>query len=578
MDVGMQFNLGRFNLGRSPLVCGQMVLMAGGLCLGVTMPIAAQTSSVTNDNAPLCSNRQMTTEIALSTPGYFAAICSTGYLDGEGCYVPTSYFYVGQSRSTKESVVLPATLDETSTLEIMVYKAIAAPLTYQIATNGFQATQPWTSFSVFDNGERIEHHQVRQYFGYRGCYPMPRVDGLFVPSLPLDLPEPELIPAPRAIFEPLPTITTPSYWSQEPLFLGNLIQQWDEEIARYDQQLLADPENLEAYFGRANRNYGLKRYREAIADYGEMIRLDPDHTIAYFNRALSKYYAGDFDGAIADYSLAIDKAPDWLPLASFYNNWAIAYSDSFFSSTALYLLDEAIKEDPDYAMAYYNRGILQQQWRNYDKAIADYTAAIERNPLFASAYRHRGRAYYEKAGSHGDILHLAPPTPDLDLYGKAIADYDAALDLDPEDAQAYFQRGILYYHLKNYDQAIADYSQAIALDDNYLDAYINRGIAYAEGKQDHGRAIFDFQRTKEKDSQYAPGYYNLAIGYAALDTPNLELVAAYQQQAIALNPLYQNDPNTQTQSYALQDTRQLTPILAEIISPSVARPQKNHPN
>lgn len=536
---------------------------------GVVTLFPGATVAQGNDSSPLCSNRQMTTEVALTTPDYVAAICSTGYLNGEGCYVPTAYFYVGQSRKTKESLLLPAALDEASTPEMRVYQAIAAPLTYQIATGGSQTAQPWSSFSVFENGARVNHHRVTQYFGYRGCHPTPNLDGLFVPQ-PLDLTLPELHPAPAVFIEPLPPIRPPS-WSRDPVFLGSLIQSPDEELDRYSLKIGANPGDLAAYFGRANRNYELKRYGGAIADYGEVIRLDPDHEVAYFNRALAKYHAEDFDGAIADYSLAIEKAPDWLPIASFYNNWAIAYSRAYDSETALYLFGEAIKADPSYVLAHYNRGVLQHQWLNYEAAIADYTQAITLNFVFGSAYRLRGRAYYESQRRNEQDMVLGNPS-DPDYYGKAIADYDAALKLNPEDAQAYFQRGILHYHLKNYDQAIADYSQAIALDPDYLDAYTNRGIAYAEGRQDYGRATFDFQRTKEKDPQYAPGYYNLAVGYAALSPESTEIIASYLQEAIARDPRYKNAPPPEAQQYALQDTRRLSPILAEAITPSVGVP------
>jgi hypothetical protein len=80
-----------------------MIGLGAGILWGIApSPVQA------NDRSVLCSNRQMTTQVALTTPEYFAAICSRGYLDqSTGCYVPTEYYYVGQSRSTKETLTVP---------------------------------------------------------------------------------------------------------------------------------------------------------------------------------------------------------------------------------------------------------------------------------------------------------------------------------------------------------------------------------------------------------------------------------------------------------------------------------------
>ena len=60
-------------------------------------------------------------------------------------------------------------------------------------------------------------------------------------------------------------------------------------------------------------------------------------------------------------------------------------------------------------MPYYNRGNVYRENDQYDKAISDYTKAIELNPRFSGAYNNRGVAYffkreYEKAW---DDVHKA---------------------------------------------------------------------------------------------------------------------------------------------------------------------------
>ena len=50
-----------------------------------------------------------------------------------------------------------------------------------------------------------------------------------------------------------------------------------------------------------------------------------------------------------------------------------------------------------HSLAYYNRGVAYDKIGQGDKAIADYTKAIEINPRDAEAYNYRGIAYYYKA-------------------------------------------------------------------------------------------------------------------------------------------------------------------------------------
>lgn len=86
---------------------------------------------------------------------------------------------------------------------------------------------------------------------------------------------------------------------------------------------------------------------------------------------------------------------------------------------------------------------------------------LDLNPQEAIAYRNRGDAYYRLRKSH-----------------KAIADYNKAIALNPQDAVAYWSRGNAYYRLGKNSQAIADYNKAIALDPQNADAYYNSGLVY----------------------------------------------------------------------------------------------------
>ena len=161
----------------------------------------------------------------------------------------------------------------------------------------------------------------------------------------------------------------------------------------------------------------------------------------YFERGLARN-AQDYDAKIADYS-------------------------------------EAIRLKPDYADAYYNRGLAYYHKGQYDRAIADYDEAIRLKPDYADAYNNRGNAYNNKGQTD-----------------RAIADYVEAIRLKPDYADAYNNRGVAYNNKGQYDRAIADYDEAIRLKPDYANAYKNRGLAYYE-KGDARATIRDWERALE---------------------------------------------------------------------------------
>ena len=116
-------------------------------------------------------------------------------------------------------------------------------------------------------------------------------------------------------------------------------------------------------------------------------------------------------------------------------------------------------------------GLTRQNQDDQERAIEHYDKALELKPDFAGAYNNRGIAYASK----GD--------PD-----RAIQDYDKALELEPDLAEAYNNRGNAYVSKGDPDRAIQDYDKALELKPDFAEAYNNRGLAYAiKGDPDRAR-------------------------------------------------------------------------------------------
>ena len=95
-------------------------------------------------------------------------------------------------------------------------------------------------------------------------------------------------------------------------------------------------------------------------------------------------------------------------------------------------------------------------------------------------------------------------------YNRAIADYSTAIQLKPDSAEAYNDRGFAYYLRGDCDRAIADYTRAIELRPDYPKAYNSRGVCYMGGGYSRAMAVADFDRAIALKPDFRYAYINRA--------------------------------------------------------------------
>jgi tetratricopeptide (TPR) repeat protein len=173
-----------------------------------------------------------------------------------------------------------------------------------------------------------------------------------------------------------------------------------------------------------------------------------------------------------------------------------------------------IRAHPGDPTAYFHRGSLWYEEMQYqpgqaadpswhekaqfDKAIADFTAAIRLETGSARAYLARADAWREQGDLH-----------------RAIADYDEAVRLDPKNARAsagrhlawenLFTQGVARGKIGEYDKAIADFNEVIRIEPGDAAAHANRGNAW-KLKGEYDRAIGDFDEAIRLDPNSVLAY------------------------------------------------------------------------
>ena len=148
------------------------------------------------------------------------------------------------------------------------------------------------------------------------------------------------------------------------------------------------------------------------------------------------------------------------------------------------------------AYAEASHGYVKQRERQYEAAVEHYTAALQLNPDLAEIYHNRGTL--QSLLGHSE---------------SAIADWDAALACNPDFTEAYFNRGAAKTTLGDFEGGIVDCSTAIERNPDAAPAYYNRAQArmelkqYIEGIEDYDKALSI--GLSEADSYGA--YYNRAL-------------------------------------------------------------------
>ena len=173
---------------------------------------------------------------------------------------------------------------------------------------------------------------------------------------------------------------------------------------------------------------------------------------------------------------------------------------------------------PDNYIAHNNLGNVLLQKGKVDEAIAQYQQALQINPNYARARNNLGNALCQK----GNV-------------DEAIAQYQRALQNTPDSAEIHNNLGMALLQKGRVDEAISHYQQALQISPNYIKARYNFGMAlFQKGRVDE--AIAQYQMVLQIKPDSAETHNNL--GYVLLQKGKVDEAMVHFQKALQIKPDY----------------------------------------
>jgi lipoprotein NlpI len=179
--------------------------------------------------------------------------------------------------------------------------------------------------------------------------------------------------------------------------------------------------------------------------------------------------------------------------------------DNFEMDAAIVLYSEAIASGrfsgQALAVIHIKRGVAYAFLDDHETALVDFNSAIDNDPKNPWALYNRARTLAQ-----------------LEIYGRALADADAVIELRPDVAESYIARAHIYQQLAKFGLALADLDVADQLKSGNRAVYIARGYTLSL-MGDHERAVYEYEMagllsggSVRSDADEGLGISKLALG------------------------------------------------------------------
>ncbi len=129
------------------------------------------------------------------------------------------------------------------------------------------------------------------------------------------------------------------------------------------------------------------------------------------------------------------------------------------------LWTHVLKYYDNITLPYGNRANYYRDIGETQKALADYNARINLKQDEAAPFNSRARLYFNSQNPED--------------WKRSLQDYNKAIELEPNNAEYYTNRGAIYAKMGNVQAAITDLNKGLSINPQHSVAYLNRSLMYS---------------------------------------------------------------------------------------------------
>jgi tetratricopeptide (TPR) repeat protein len=275
--------------------------------------------------------------------------------------------------------------------------------------------------------------------------------------------------------------------------LGTKVEGVEEELKKVEvvleklKAVEANPEDAQAHYALGEAYFSLRDPSQAIAEYKKAIELGLKTDVTYVRLGIAFIGINSYPEAITAWEEALKLNPKNEKVRKLIN---------------LINAQQAVEKNPTDADAYFRLGEAWSVLGGYTNAVIAYQKAIELGQRYLKNYQQLGIAYlnmesYDKAiDAFEAALQIDQKKRDVQNYLK-FAKAKRVLKEHPNDADAHFEIGNVYYSFIKFDDAIAEYKKAMEISPDCAQAseWIEKaqhakraGVLFETGKTAEDRA------------------------------------------------------------------------------------------
>ena len=288
------------------------------------------------------------------------------------------------------------------------------------------------------------------------------------------------------------------------------------EMTLLSEEIIKNPNNINALLDRANYNLEKKKYESALFDLKQCLSLDSLNSKCNYLASFAYFEMSKYDNTKVDYGkLALrhirnsieNDERNYLALA-LYGEINIAYARY---KEAIDLFNKSLEIEYNQYEAHHLMGYAFKKLNQFDIAVNCFQNSININPDYLQSYIEAALVYQLKNDTLAEtfyknalkidssniivLYNLGLYYQNNHSYNDALDTYNGLLENDAFNANTHYNIGFIHMELDLFDIAVNNFADAIYSNSLFYEAYYARGVCFetlgniAQAEVDYSRAI-----------------------------------------------------------------------------------------